>query len=55
MAELPTLITIKDKTEAINKAKPWLASALQDLLELAQDNGQLMQYVELVKKDVIGF
>lgn len=55
MAELPTLITIKDKTEAINKAEPWLASALQDLLELAQDNDQLMQYVELVKKDVIGF
>lgn len=55
MAELPTLIIIKDKKEALTKAEPWLASAVQELVKLAKGNEQLTQYIELVKKDVLTF
>jgi predicted ATP-dependent protease len=55
MAELPTLITIKDKKEVLSKAEPWLAEAIQKLVDIAQGNEQLMQYIESVKKDVVSF
>jgi predicted ATP-dependent protease len=55
MAELPTLIIIKDKAALLSQAEPWLASIMQDLDNLAKDNEQLMEYVALIKKDVISF
>jgi len=55
MAELPTLIVIKDKKEALEKAEPWLADAAQALDHLAKENECLTHYIELVKKDVLTF
>jgi len=55
IVELPALIVIKDKKEALSKAEPWLACVLDELVKLANGNEQLTQYIELVKKDVLTF
>ncbi len=55
MAELPTLIIIKDKADLLGQAEPWLARIMQELDSLAKGNEQLMEYVALIKKDVVSF
>lgn len=55
MAELPVFITIKEKNEAVSKAEVWLSDVLQTLVSFADNNSQLMQYIESVKKDVLSF
>ena len=55
MAELATLMTIKDKAEVLSKAEIWMQDAVQALTALADNHAPLMRYIELVKKDVISF
>ncbi len=55
MAELPTFIVIKDKADLLNQAEPWLATIMQELDDFAKANQQLMEYVALIKKDVVSF
>ncbi len=55
MAELPTFIVIKDKADLLNQAEPWLATIMQELDDFAKANQQLMEYLALIKKDVVSF
>ena len=55
MAELPTLVAIADKNEAVTKAEAWLKSATKELEKLVKGNNQLNQYVAAVKRDVATF
>ncbi|HIE91172.1 MAG TPA: ATP-dependent protease, partial [Methylophilaceae bacterium] len=55
MAELPTLIVIADKKDAVAKAEVWFAKTSKVLVTLAKENNRINQYVAAVRKDVLTF
>ncbi|MEO1957138.1 MAG: AAA family ATPase [Methylophilaceae bacterium] len=55
MAEIPTLIVIADKKDAVAKAEVWFAKTSKVLVTLAKENNRINQYIAAVRKDVLTF